>query len=126
VTHRIVHRFATLKEERRAGLVTFLTAGDPDPETSFEIVAGLPGAGADLIDISGLPLEGPAGPRAIDGGDDTDTADGAKLIAAGAAGAPLGSSPDSFFSDRRASVSCRLRSSSSRCLRASSSLRRSL
>jgi tryptophan synthase alpha subunit len=58
VTHRIVHRFATLKEERRAGLVTFVTAGDPDPETSFEILSGLPEAGADLIEL-GMPFTDP-------------------------------------------------------------------
>ena len=46
---RIGKRFAALKAERRAGLVTFVTAGDPDLETSKEILFGLPGAGADLI-----------------------------------------------------------------------------
>lgn len=48
---RIAKRFAKLKEEGRAGLVTFITAGDPDPETSFEILKQLPDAGADIIEL---------------------------------------------------------------------------
>ena len=55
---RIGKRFAALKAERRAGLVTFVTAGDPDLETSKEILFGLPGAGADLIEI-GMPFSDP-------------------------------------------------------------------
>jgi tryptophan synthase alpha chain len=48
---RIRQRFSALKAERRGGLVTFVTAGDPDPETSERIVLGLPEAGADLIEL---------------------------------------------------------------------------
>lgn len=55
---RIERRFAALKAEGRGGLVTFLTAGDPDPETSREIVLGLPAAGADLIEL-GMPFSDP-------------------------------------------------------------------
>jgi len=55
---RIDKRFAALKAEGRGALVTFVTAGDPDPETSLEIVNGLPGAGADLIEI-GMPFSDP-------------------------------------------------------------------
>ncbi|MDX2155908.1 MAG: tryptophan synthase subunit alpha [Hyphomicrobiaceae bacterium] len=55
---RIEARFAALKAERRAGLVTFLTAGDPDPETSAQILAGLPAAGADIIEL-GMPFSDP-------------------------------------------------------------------
>ena len=55
---RIGKRFATLKAERRAGLVTFVTAGDPDLETSREILFGLPGAGADVIEL-GMPFSDP-------------------------------------------------------------------
>lgn len=55
---RIADRFASLKAEGRAGLVTFVTAGDPDPATSREIVFGLPGAGADLIEL-GMPFSDP-------------------------------------------------------------------
>lgn len=55
---RVDSRFATLKQEGRAGLVTFLTAGDPDPETSWEIIRGLPAAGADVIEI-GMPFSDP-------------------------------------------------------------------
>ncbi|MCZ6740533.1 MAG: tryptophan synthase subunit alpha [Alphaproteobacteria bacterium] len=47
-----------LGAEGRAGLVTFVTAGDPDFETSSEILAGLPQAGADLIEI-GMPFSDP-------------------------------------------------------------------
>jgi tryptophan synthase alpha chain len=55
---RIETAFATLKKEGRAGLVTFVTAGDPDLATSAEILSGLPGAGADLIEI-GMPFTDP-------------------------------------------------------------------
>jgi len=55
---RIDRRFAALHDEGRAGLVTFVMAGDPDPETSLEIVRALPGAGADLIEI-GMPFSDP-------------------------------------------------------------------
>lgn len=55
---RIDKRFAALKAEGRAGLVTFLTAGDPDPETAWRILSGLPKAGADLIEI-GMPFSDP-------------------------------------------------------------------
>jgi tryptophan synthase alpha chain len=58
VSGRIAARFAQLHEERRAGLVAFLTAGDPDLETSFELIAGLPAAGADVIEI-GMPFTDP-------------------------------------------------------------------
>ena len=51
-------RFAELKREGRAGLVTFVTAGDPDPKTSLEIIKALPGAGADLIEL-GMPFSDP-------------------------------------------------------------------
>ena len=55
---RIGKRFAALKAEGRAGLVTFVTAGDPDLETSKEILFGLPGAGADVIEL-GMPFSDP-------------------------------------------------------------------
>ncbi len=55
---RIARRFAALKAQGRAGLVTFVTAGDPDITTSAEILAGLPGAGADLIEL-GVPFSDP-------------------------------------------------------------------
>jgi tryptophan synthase alpha chain len=55
---RIETAFAALKSERRAGLVTFVTAGDPDFETSVKILTGLPRAGADIIEI-GMPFTDP-------------------------------------------------------------------
>ena len=55
---RIERRFAALQEESRAGLVTYLTAGDPDPDTSARLFAGLAAAGADLIEI-GMPFSDP-------------------------------------------------------------------
>ena len=56
---RIERRFAALKAEGRAALVTFVTAGDPDYETSLAIVRGLPRAGADIIEF-GMPFTDPA------------------------------------------------------------------
>jgi tryptophan synthase alpha chain len=58
MTTRIDARFAALKQEGRAGLVTFTMAGDPDPATSLAILEGLPGAGADLIEL-GMPFSDP-------------------------------------------------------------------
>ena len=55
---RIDRRFAQLKADGRAGLVTFVTAGDPNLETSAEILAGLPAAGADVIEL-GVPFSDP-------------------------------------------------------------------
>ena len=55
---RIEKRFATVKSEGRGALVTFVTAGDPDYDTSLEILKGLPGAGADLIEM-GMPFSDP-------------------------------------------------------------------
>lgn len=58
MTGRIEARFEALRREGRAGLVIFLTAGDPDRETSFELLRGLAAAGADLIEI-GMPFSDP-------------------------------------------------------------------
>jgi tryptophan synthase alpha chain len=55
---RIEQRFAALREEGRAGLVTYLTAGDPDCDTSARLFGGLAAAGADLIEI-GMPFSDP-------------------------------------------------------------------
>ncbi len=55
---RIEARFAALAEEGRAGLVTYLCAGDPTIETSIAIIEGLPAAGADVIEI-GMPFTDP-------------------------------------------------------------------
>ncbi|MFZ0094510.1 MAG: tryptophan synthase subunit alpha [Pseudolabrys sp.] len=55
---RIEKRFAALKKEGRAALVTFTMAGDPDYETSLAIAKALPGAGADIIEL-GMPFTDP-------------------------------------------------------------------
>jgi tryptophan synthase alpha chain len=55
---RIARRFAALKAEGRGGLVTFLTAGDPDYDTALALLEGLPGAGADVIEL-GMPFTDP-------------------------------------------------------------------
>jgi tryptophan synthase alpha chain len=55
---RIDRRFADLKREGRVGLVTFVTAGDPDHATSLKILKGLPAAGADIIEF-GMPFSDP-------------------------------------------------------------------
>jgi tryptophan synthase alpha chain len=73
---RIEKRFAVLKADKRAGLVAYISAGDPDPAVSFEILKGLPSAGADLIEL-GMPFTDPmadgpsvqlAGQRALKAG----------------------------------------------------------
>jgi tryptophan synthase alpha chain len=55
---RIDAKFAAVNREGRAALVTFVTAGDPDPETSLAILEALPEAGADVIEI-GMPFTDP-------------------------------------------------------------------
>jgi tryptophan synthase alpha chain len=73
---RIEKRFAAMREEGRAGLVAYLTAGDPDRDTSAQLYGGLAAAGADLIEI-GMPFSDPmadgpaiqeAGQRALKAG----------------------------------------------------------
>jgi tryptophan synthase alpha chain len=73
---RIEKRFAQLKADKRAGLVAYVTAGDPNAELSYEILKGLPAAGADLIEL-GMPFTDPmadgpsvqlAGQRALKAG----------------------------------------------------------
>ena len=58
MTTRIDRRFAQLKTEGRAALVTFLTAGDPDPETSLALLRAIPAAGADVVEL-GMPFTDP-------------------------------------------------------------------
>ena len=58
MTGRLDQRFAELARERRAALVTFTMAGDPDPKTSLAILNELPKAGADVIEL-GMPFTDP-------------------------------------------------------------------
>jgi tryptophan synthase alpha chain len=58
MTTRIDRRFAQLKTEGRAALVTFLTAGDPDPQTSLALLRAIPAAGADVVEL-GMPFTDP-------------------------------------------------------------------
>src|SRR5881227_853849 len=55
---RIARRFAQLKADKRAGLVAYVTAGDPNGAIGYEILKGLPAAGADLIEL-GMPFTDP-------------------------------------------------------------------
>ena len=55
---RIERRFAALKSANRGGLVTFITAGDPNYELSLDLVRQLPAAGADVIEL-GMPFTDP-------------------------------------------------------------------
>ncbi len=57
-TARIERRFAQLAKENRAGLVTYVMAGDPDLDTATAILEGLPSAGADVIEL-GIPFTDP-------------------------------------------------------------------
>ena len=58
MTTRIDRRFAALKDEGRAALVTFILAGDPDYDSSLAILKALPAAGADVIEL-GMPFTDP-------------------------------------------------------------------
>ncbi|MBV1902722.1 MAG: tryptophan synthase subunit alpha, partial [Marinosulfonomonas sp.] len=73
---RIDEKFAALKADGKKAFVSYIMAGDPDYETSLEIVKGLPGAGVDIIEL-GVPFTDPmadgptiqlAGQRALAGG----------------------------------------------------------
>jgi tryptophan synthase alpha chain len=75
---RLHIRFAELKQQNRAALVTFVTGGDPNYDASLAILKGLPAAGADVIEL-GMPFTDPmadglaiqlANIRALDGGQD--------------------------------------------------------
>jgi tryptophan synthase alpha chain len=57
-TSRIERRFASLKSANRGGLVTFVTAGDPNYELSLDLLRQLPSAGADVIEL-GMPFTDP-------------------------------------------------------------------
>lgn len=76
MTTRIDAKFAALAAEGRKAFVTYVMAGDPDFDTSLEVVRGLPGAGVDIIEL-GLPFTDPmadgptiqlAGQRALEAG----------------------------------------------------------
>jgi tryptophan synthase alpha chain len=58
VPTRIAQSFAALKRANRAALVAYIMASDPDHETCFEILKGLPAAGADIIEL-GFPFTDP-------------------------------------------------------------------
>lgn len=73
---RIAQQFAALRREGRAALIPFVEAYDPDAATSMALLRGMPGAGADLIEI-GMPFTDPmadgptiqtAGKRALKAG----------------------------------------------------------
>ncbi|XGA79521.1 tryptophan synthase subunit alpha [Halomonas sp. CH40] len=55
---RLEQCFAALKQQDRPALVSYLTAGDPDPETSHRLIHGLPAAGVDIIEL-GMPFSDP-------------------------------------------------------------------
>lgn len=58
MTSRLDHRFAETKRANRAALVAYIMASDPDQETCFEILRGLPKAGADIVEL-GFPFTDP-------------------------------------------------------------------
>ncbi|MGI9353795.1 MAG: tryptophan synthase subunit alpha [Rhizobiaceae bacterium] len=76
MTKRMTDRFVRLAAENRPAFVTYFMGGDPDFETSLKIMKGLPGAGADVIEL-GMPFSDPmadgptiqaGGLRALNGG----------------------------------------------------------
>jgi tryptophan synthase alpha chain len=78
MTARVDRRFAALREQSRAALVTFTMAGDPDYDSALAILKALPKAGADIVEL-GMPFTDPmadgpaiqaAGLRALKAGQD--------------------------------------------------------
>lgn len=55
---RIDARFKALKAEGRSAFVTYIQAGDPDYQTSLDILSALPLSGADIIEL-GMPFTDP-------------------------------------------------------------------
>ena len=77
---RIDDKFAALKSDGKKAFVAYIMAGDPNLETSLEVMKGLPAAGVDVIEL-GLPFTDPmadgptiqlAGQRALEGGQTLD------------------------------------------------------
>ena len=58
MTDRLSARFAVCARESRAALVTFVTAGDPDRETSAQVLSALVANGADIVEL-GMPFTDP-------------------------------------------------------------------
>jgi tryptophan synthase alpha chain len=58
MTDRLSTSFAKCRDQARAAFVTFVTAGDPDHETSLAILKALPAAGADIVEL-GMPFTDP-------------------------------------------------------------------
>ncbi len=58
IGNRIPDCFMALKKDNRAGLIAFITAGDPDLENSKNILNALPDAGVDIIEL-GMPFSDP-------------------------------------------------------------------
>src|SRR6266571_7420578 len=55
---RISQRFKELQQRGEKGLVTFITAGDPDLATTGELILALEKSGADIIEL-GVPFSDP-------------------------------------------------------------------
>ena len=55
---RLEKRFADLKKQGRSAFISFLTAGDPDYDTSLELLKAMPNAGVDIIEL-GMPFSDP-------------------------------------------------------------------
>lgn len=77
---RIDRKFAALRADGKKAFVAYIMAGDPDFDTSLELMKGLPGAGVDVIEL-GMPFTDPmadgptiqlAGQRALEGGQTLD------------------------------------------------------
>lgn len=73
---RIDAKFAELKAAQKSGFVAYIMSGDPDYDTSLEVMRGLPAAGVDIIEL-GMPFTDPmadgstiqlAGQRSLSGG----------------------------------------------------------
>jgi tryptophan synthase alpha chain len=58
MTTRIADTFSACARDKRAALVTYVMAGDPDPDTAQAIIDALPAAGADIIEL-GMPFSDP-------------------------------------------------------------------
>ncbi|WP_336489323.1 tryptophan synthase subunit alpha [Methylobacterium nigriterrae] len=96
--NRIDAAFARCRAEGRAALVTYVMAGDPDPETSLKVLQALPGSGADIVEF-GLPFTDPmadgpaiqaAGLRALKAGQNViKTLDLVRRFRAGNGGTPV-------------------------------------
>ena len=58
MTSKIKETFSKIKKEKRKALITYIVSGDPNPNTTLEIMNSMVQEGADIIEL-GIPFSDP-------------------------------------------------------------------